>query len=74
MAFPGDRRSIRLACTEKAQPVIEKGRNVIRNFYSALTVGMGEEDMSRFQNDPDLIGENIVELKASLKKGEISHV
>lgn len=61
--IPGDRRAVRLVCTEKSQPVIAKGRSVIERFRSSLTAGMSGEDIARFKHYIDLIGENIVKLK-----------
>lgn len=73
-SIPGNRRSIRLVCTEKSQPVIEKGREIIAHFCSSLTVGMEEDDLSRFRGYLELISENVMELKASLKEEKIKNV
>ena len=71
VAIPGNRRSIRLVCTKKAEPIIEEGRDIIRNFYTNLMQGMSEEDMTRFYGYMDLIGNNIMILKKSLEKKNV---
>lgn len=67
-AIPGNRRSIKLVCTPKAQPVIEEGRNVISHFFSSLTEGMDEEDVVRFYRYLELISENVMKLKEGKNK------
>lgn len=66
--IPGNRRSIKLVCTPKAQPVIEEGRNVISHFFSSLTEGMDEEDVVRFYRYLELISENVMKLKEGKNK------
>ena len=39
----GDRRKTELACTDKAQPVIEKGRQLQDTFFERLFADMDEE-------------------------------
>lgn len=72
--IPGNRRSIRLVCTEKAHPFIEKGRNVLSDFYASLTTGMRDEDMAQFKRYLNLIGNNIISIRTarkSMEKGSI---
>lgn len=38
-AVAGDRRKTRLCCTEKAQPIIQQGRNCRRCFWSGCSAG-----------------------------------
>ena len=72
--MPGNRRSIRLVCTEKAQPVIEKGRAVKRRFFLDLMNGMSEDDIARFHGYMELIGNNVMMMKQSLKEGKKENV
>lgn len=74
VALPGNRRSIRLVCTEKAQPVIEKGRAVKRRFFLDLMNGMSEDDIARFHGYMELIGNNVMKMKQSLKEGKKENV
>lgn len=40
---PGDRRKCRLVCTEKAAPIIEKGRALQAKFMRQMTKGLEKE-------------------------------
>ena len=44
--YPGDRRKELLVCTEKAQPIIEAGREGQKKFAKAVLEGLSEEDLS----------------------------
>ncbi len=44
-----DRRKVRLVCTEKAQPIIEKGRQVQHRFCMALMEGLTRQDLEGFK-------------------------
>lgn len=66
----GDRRSVKLVCTGKAQPVIERGRKINSEFYLSLTHGMTDKDMEKFNGYLDIIKENIVRLKKTMKEDE----
>lgn len=72
--IPGNRRSIKLVCTEKAAPVITQGRKTIADFISSLTSGMSEDDMVRFSKYLDLIEENITAMKENMKRGNTADV
>ena len=72
--IPGNRRSIRLVCTEKAKPVVAKGRDIIQHFYLNLMKGMSEEDIARFHGSMELIGGNVMILKKSLEEGRKADV
>jgi len=43
----GDRRKIELICTQKAQPVLERGRQLQAEFFRRLTKGLPEEELER---------------------------
>ncbi len=42
---PGDRRKCRLVCTEKAAPIIEKGRALQAKFMRKMTKGLEKEQI-----------------------------
>ena len=44
--MPGDRRQTRLVCTEQAQALIERGRQVQWQFGRRLLEGIPEEDLA----------------------------
>lgn len=50
----GDRRKVKLVCTEKARPVIRRGRA----FSAALREGMSEEEFSAFSRCLSLLDRN----------------
>ena len=47
-ADPTDRRKVRLSCTKKALPIIEKGRKMQEAFQQALFAHTDEETMQTF--------------------------
>ena len=56
---PGDRRKTLLLCTDKAQPVISKGRLLQEDFFEKLLDGMDEEERNAFSAALHRIGENL---------------
>ena len=44
---PGDRRKIKLTLTEKAEPVIQKGRDFQKDFFRVLSNGISEADLEK---------------------------
>ena len=56
---PGDRRKTELLCTDKAQPVIAKGRLLQENFFERLYDGMDREERNAFSTALHRIGENL---------------
>lgn len=56
---PGDRRKTELHCTDKAQPVIAKGRLLQENFFEKLFDGMDREERDAFSAALRRIGENL---------------
>lgn len=56
---PGDRRKTLLLCTDKAQPVIAKGRLLQEGFFEKLLDGMDEEERNAFSAALHRIGENL---------------
>ena len=56
---PGDRLKTLLLCTDKAQPVIAKGRLLQEDFFEKLLDGMDEEERNAFSAALHRIGENL---------------
>lgn len=55
----GDRRKTQLICTDKAQPIIQKGRMVQETFFELLFEGTDEEARKRFYEVMDLMSKNL---------------
>lgn len=62
-AIPGDRRSVRLVCTRKAEPFIERGRNLSKEFLYDLTEGLSCEDVKSLMNYVDIMKENAIKMR-----------
>lgn len=58
-AVPGDRRKCRLSCTEKAAPIIAKGREFQENFMRELTRGLTEAQLSELRICLDAFARNM---------------
>ena len=56
---PGDRRKIRLVCTDKASGIITKGRRLQKQFAKRIAEGISEEDLKVFRNCITVFGKNI---------------
>lgn len=55
----GDRRKILLLCTDRAQPIIQRGRLLQEAFFGLLLDGMEDETKKLFFEMIDLIGKNV---------------
>lgn len=55
----GDRRKTQLICTDKAQPIIQKGRMVQESFFELLFEQTDEEARKCFFEVMDLMGKNL---------------
>lgn len=55
----GDRRKTLLLCTDRAQPIIRRGRLLQEAFFGLLLDGMDEETKKLFFEMIDLIGKNV---------------
>ena len=55
----GDRRKTQLICTDKAQPVIHKGRMVQESFLELLFESTDEKSRKLFFEVVDLMGKNL---------------
>lgn len=58
----GNRRKTELLCTEKAQPIIARGRQLQKDFSERLFAGMDEEARRAFSEAMHLIEHNLNEL------------
>lgn len=54
----GDRRKVRLICTDKAQPIIEMGRVMQRKFFISMVEGLTEEDLEGFMHCFQVVAKN----------------
>ena len=60
---PGDRRQTLLICTERAQPLIEHGRDLQKQFSERLTLGMSDADREALHKAMTLFDNNIEEIR-----------
>ena len=58
-AVPGDRRKDALVCTEKAQKIVEAGRERQIQFAKTILAGISEEDRAVMERCFKLMDENI---------------
>ncbi len=54
----GDRRKVKLVCTEKARPIIERGREIQRSFTASILEGLTGEELDVFRRCLGVMGEN----------------
>ena len=64
-AVPGDRRKTQLVCTDAANSIIERGRELQRSFAQKLLVGMSDADIEVFHNCLTVLSGNIEEIRKS---------
>ena len=57
--IPRDRRKVKLTLTEKAEPVIRRGRNFQKDFFRALSDGISEADLEKLSEITLQIEENL---------------
>lgn len=60
---PGDRRQTLLVCTERAQPLIDRGRQLQKRFSERLTLGMSDADREALHKAMTLLDNNIDEIR-----------
>ncbi len=60
--MPRDRRKCRLVCTQRAQPVIDRGRAAQESFSRQLTEGLTEAELDVFFRCFTVLGENMTRL------------
>ena len=58
----GDRRKTQLLCTEKAQPVIARGREVQERFFARLLQNTDAATREAFFHTMEVIGKNLDEI------------
>ena len=56
---PGDRRRIRLCCTDTAQPIIQRGREVQARFFRALWADTSPELRAAFEQAMEQMDKNL---------------
>ena len=61
-AVAGDRRKTQLLCTEKAQPVIARGREVQERFFARLLHNTDAATREAFFRTMEVIGKNLDEI------------
>ena len=69
-AVPGDRRKCRLLCTEKAWPVIRRGRQYQADFTARLTAGLTPEELAVCQRCLTVLDGNLTALSQGLPEKE----
>ena len=47
---PEDRRKCRLVCTRRAEPVVQRGRQVQEAFFRRMTAGLDPQDLAAFRH------------------------
>ena len=67
---PGDRRKCRLLCTEKAWPVIRRGRQYQADFTARLTEGLSLADLAVCQRCLSALDQNLTALSQGLPEKE----
>ena len=67
---PGDRRKCRLLCTEKAWPVIRRGRQYQADFTARLTEGLSPADLAVCQRCLAALDQNLTALAQGLPEKE----
>ena len=71
---PGDRRKCRLVCTEKAGPVLQRGRAVQETFSRQLTEGLTEEELEeKYQEMAALYGMTVPQLREQVPPARLQH-
>ena len=66
---PGDRRKTALVLTEKAEPVVVRGRRLQKAFADRLTEGLSAEDLAHFRRCVAAFERNIERIRTENPKG-----
>lgn len=69
-AVAGDRRKVRLVCTEKAQPIIARGQKALEEFHCLMKEGLSAEDMEICQRCLEIVGKNAERIEKIERTGE----
>lgn len=67
--IPSDRRKVKLACTKKAAPLIERGRVIQQEFYDGIFAGFEADALKAHFEYMEQIRRNIDVLKAQQEAG-----
>lgn len=68
---PGDRRKVRLVCTENAGPVIEEGKMVLKRLTELVSFGITREDAEVYERVMAQFRKNILDCREKMLKGEL---
>lgn len=68
---PGDRRKVKLVCTEKVDPVVQAGREVQKQLLEICFEGTSKDDLEAYQRVASQIAQNILECREKMLKGEL---
>ena len=66
-SVPGDRRKLRLEPTEKALPIIARGRQMQERFAQTLAQGLSPEELSCFARCMETISQNLERTAAGME-------
>ncbi|MDE5765239.1 MAG: MarR family transcriptional regulator [Ruminococcus sp.] len=70
-SIKGNRRSVKLVCTDKALPIIEQGRKINKLYFSLITEGFSDEEISFFRNITEKIDRNMEAIREKAAAGEL---
>ena len=65
LSVEGDRRKVRLALTEKARPIAERGRRAQEEFDRRIREGITPEELATFAKCLSIAGENARKIRAA---------
>ena len=54
----GDRRKVKLVCTQKANPIIKDGRNAQKQYFDSLLEGLSDSELETFKVCFEKIADN----------------
>lgn len=68
-SIKGNRRSVKLVCTDKAAPIIEHGRKMNNLYFSLITAGLSEDELSLFHDIAEKVNKNMEDIKGKAADG-----
>lgn len=63
LSVEGDRRKVRLVCTKKAQPIIERAQKAYESFHMLICEGLTEADIEACRHCLMVAGKNAERIK-----------
>ena len=66
----GDRRKVRLALTDKARPIVTRGKQAQEEFADLIKEGMTSQELATFAKCLRIAGENARKIRASTSNQE----